>query len=75
MGIGMAVGMPIGGPTVIAATDVRKQRSNRQSDSGPTYRLASSPEARPGATVGTLNQGYPLLQHEDAAPMRRLLAT
>jgi hypothetical protein len=25
--------------------------------------------------VGTLNQGYPLLQHEDAAPMRRLLAT
>jgi hypothetical protein len=22
--------------------------------------------------VGTLNQGYPLLQHEDAAPMRRL---
>jgi hypothetical protein len=25
--------------------------------------------------VGTLNQGYPLLQHEDAAPMRRPLAT
>jgi hypothetical protein len=25
--------------------------------------------------VGTLNQGYPLLQHEDAATMRRLLAT
>jgi hypothetical protein len=25
--------------------------------------------------VGTPNQGYPLLQHEDAAPMRRLQAT
>jgi hypothetical protein len=25
--------------------------------------------------VGTLNQGYPLLQHEDAAPIRRPLAT
>jgi hypothetical protein len=28
-----------------------------------------------GATVGTLNQGYPLLQHEDVAPMQRLQAT
>jgi hypothetical protein len=26
-------------------------------------------------TVGTLNQGYPLLQHEDAAPVRHLQAT
>jgi hypothetical protein len=26
-------------------------------------------------TVGTLNQGYPLLQHEDAVPVRRSLAT
>jgi hypothetical protein len=67
--------MAIGGPTVIAATGAQKQRSNRQSDSGPTCRLASSPKAGPGATVGTLNQGYPLLQHEDAAPMRCLLAT
>jgi hypothetical protein len=75
MGIGTAVGMAIGGPTVIAATDARKQRSNHQSDSGPTCRLASSPEAGPGATIGTLNQGYPLLQHKDIAPMRRLLAT
>jgi hypothetical protein len=70
VGIGTAVGMAIGGPTVIAATDARKQRSNRQSDSGPTCRLASSPEAGPGATVGTLNQGYPLLQHKGIAPMR-----
>jgi hypothetical protein len=54
--------MAIGGPAVIAAT-------------GPTYRFASSLEAGPGATVGTLNQGYALLQHEDAAPMRCLLAT
>jgi hypothetical protein len=43
-----------------------------QPDSGPTYRLASSPEVDPGATVGTLNQGYPLLQYEGAAPVRRL---
>jgi hypothetical protein len=75
VGIGATVGMAIGGPTVIAATCTREHRSNCQSDSGPTCRLASSPEAGPGATVGTLNQGYPLLQHEDAAPMRRLLAT
>jgi hypothetical protein len=75
VGIGTAVGVVIGGPIVIAATGARKQRSNRQSDSGPACRLASSPKAGPGATVGTLNQGYPLLQHEDIAPMRRLLAT
>jgi hypothetical protein len=60
--------------SVIAATGARKQRSNHQTDSGPTCRLASSPEAGPGATVGTLNQGYPLLQHKGIAPMRRLLA-
>jgi hypothetical protein len=75
VGIGAAVGKAIGEPAVIAATGAQEQRSNRQSDSGPTCRLASSPEAGPGATVGTLNQGYPLLQHEDAAPMRPLLAT
>jgi hypothetical protein len=28
---------------------------------GPTYRLVTSPEVGPGATVGTLEQGYPLL--------------
>jgi hypothetical protein len=74
VGIGTTVGVVIGGPAVIAAAGERKQRSNHQSDSGPTYRLASSPEAGPGATVGTLNQGYPLLQHKGIAPMRRLLA-
>jgi hypothetical protein len=67
--------MAIGGPTVIATTGAQEQRSNRQSDSGPTCRLASSPKAGLGATVGTLNQGYPLLQHEDVAPIRRPLAT
>jgi hypothetical protein len=66
--------MVISGPVVIAATGARKQRSNHQTDSGPTCRLVSSPEAGPGATVGTLNQGYPLLQHKGIAPMRRLLA-
>jgi hypothetical protein len=75
VGISTTVGVVIGGPTVIAATGARKQRSNHQSDSGPAYRLASSPKAGPGATVGTLNQGYPLLQHGDIAPKRRLLAT
>jgi hypothetical protein len=75
VGIGTTVGVVIGRPAVIAATGARKQRSNRQSDFGPTCRLASSPEAGPGATVGTLNQGYPLLQHEDITPWRRLLAT
>jgi hypothetical protein len=72
--IGTAVGMVISGPTVIAAIGARKQRSNHQTDSGPTCRLASSPKAGPGATVGTLNQGYPLLQHKGITPMRRLLA-
>jgi hypothetical protein len=48
VGISVAVGMAIGGPAVIAATSTQEQRSNRQSDSGPTCRLASSPEAGPG---------------------------
>jgi hypothetical protein len=74
VGIGTTVGVVKCGPTVIAAAGARKQRSNRQSDSGPTCKLASSPEAGPAATVGTLNQGYPLLQHEGVALMRRSLA-
>jgi hypothetical protein len=64
--------MTIGGPSVIVPTGAQEQQANRKSDSGPTYRLASSPEAGPGATVGTLNQGYPLLQYEDVAPVRHL---
>jgi hypothetical protein len=70
MGIGVADGMTIGRPAVIAPTGTHEQQANRKSDSSPTYRLASSPEASPGATVGTLNQGYPLLQYEDAAHVR-----
>jgi hypothetical protein len=62
----VAVGVTIGGPTVIASTGAQEQQSNRQPDSGPTCRLASSPEASPGATIGTVNQGYPLLQYKDA---------
>jgi hypothetical protein len=46
---------------VITTASARKQRANRRSSFGPTCRLVSSPEAGPGATVGTLNQGYPLL--------------
>ena len=45
VGIGTIVGVVISGLAVIAATGARKQRSNHQTDSGPTYRLASSPEA------------------------------
>jgi hypothetical protein len=44
-GIGTTVDMTIGGPAVIAATDMRMQRSNHQPGPGPTCRLASSPEA------------------------------
>jgi hypothetical protein len=73
-GTSVAVSVTIGGPTVIASTGVQEQQANRQSDSGPTYRLVSSPEAGPEATVGTLNQGYPLLQYKDVVHVRRLLA-
>jgi hypothetical protein len=71
----VAVGVTIGEPAVIASIGAQEQQANRQSDSGPTCRLASSPEAGPGATVSTLNQGYPLLQYKDIVHVRRLLAT
>jgi hypothetical protein len=64
-GIGMVVGVTMGGPAVIASMGAQEQRANCQSNFGPTCRLASSPEAGPGATIGTLKQGYPLLQYED----------
>jgi hypothetical protein len=73
-GTGVVVGVTMGGPAIIASTDAQEQRANRQSNFDPTCRLASSPEAGPGATVGTLNQGYPLLQYEVAVPVRRSLA-
>jgi hypothetical protein len=74
-GTGVVVGVTMGWLTVTASTGAQEQRANRQSNFGPTCRLTSSPEAGPGATVGTLNQGYPLLQFEDAVPVRRSLAT
>jgi hypothetical protein len=74
-GTGMAVGVTMGGPAVIASTGAQEQRANRQSNFGPTCKLASSPEAGLGATIGTLDQWYPLLQYEDAVPVRRSLAT
>jgi hypothetical protein len=49
--------------------------TSSQSDFGPTCKLISSPEVGPGATVGTLNQGYPLLQYKGVVPVRRFLAT
>jgi hypothetical protein len=71
---GVAVGVTKDGSTAITPTGAQKQRANRQSNFGPTCRIISSPEAGPGATVGTLKQGYPLLQYEDAVPVRRSLA-
>jgi hypothetical protein len=58
MGIGVAVGMTIGGLDVIAPTGAQEQQANHKSNSGPTCRLASSPEAGPGATVGTHSDTY-----------------
>jgi hypothetical protein len=71
----MAVGVNEGGLVVIMLASTRKQRTNRRSRFGPTCRLVSSPEAGPGATVGTLNQGYPLLQYEDTVLARLSLVT
>jgi hypothetical protein len=56
------------GLTVITIASAWKQRANRRSSFGPTCRLVSSPQASPGATIGTLNQRYPLLQYEDTVP-------
>jgi hypothetical protein len=58
------------GLSVITTASARKQCANRRSSFGPTYRLVSSTEVVPGASVGTLNQGYPLLQYEDTTPVR-----
>jgi hypothetical protein len=58
----MAVGVTEGGLAVITLANAQKWRANRQSSFGPTCRLVSSPEVGPGATVGTLKLGYPLLQ-------------
>jgi hypothetical protein len=74
-GTGMTVGVTRGGLAVTVLASAQKQHANRQSSFGPTHRLISSPEAGPGATVGTLNQGYPLLQCEGAESMRLPLAT
>jgi hypothetical protein len=70
----VAVGVTKGGPAAITPTGAQKQRANRQSNFGPTCRLVSSPKAGPGANVGTLNQGYPLLHYEDTMLVRQSLA-
>jgi hypothetical protein len=66
----VAVGVTEGGLEVITSASARKWRTNRQSSFGPTCRLVSSPKVGPGATIGTLKQGYPLLQYEDVVPAR-----
>jgi hypothetical protein len=75
MGTGVTVGMAIGGLVVIAPADPQEQQADRQSGSGPTCRLASSPEVGLGATVSTLNQGYLLLLHKGATPVQCLKTT
>jgi hypothetical protein len=69
----MADGVTEGGLVVIMSACTRKRRANRQTSFGPTCRLVCSPEVGPGATVGTLKQGYPLLQYEDAAISSRVV--
>jgi hypothetical protein len=66
----MAVGVTEGGLAVITSANAQKWHANRQSSFGPTCRLVSSPEVGPGATVGTLKQGYPLQRYEGAVPTR-----
>jgi hypothetical protein len=70
----MAVDMTEDILTVIMSASARKRCANRRSSFGPTCRLVSSPKAGPGATVGTLEQGYPLLQYEGTVPVRQSLA-
>jgi hypothetical protein len=69
----VAVDVTEGVLTVIMSASARKRRANRRSSFGPTCRLVPSPEAGLGATVGTLNQGYPLLQYEGMVPVRQSL--
>jgi hypothetical protein len=69
-GTSVAVGVTEGGLAVITSASAQKKNTNRQSSFGPTCRLVSSPEAGPGATVSTLEKGYPLLQYEGSVSMR-----
>jgi hypothetical protein len=64
----VAVGVTKGGLTVNTSANAQKRCANRQSSFGPTCRFVSSPEVGSGATIGTLKQGYPLLQYEDTVP-------
>jgi hypothetical protein len=64
------VGVTEGRLAVITSASAQKQRANRQPSFGPTCRLVSSPEAGPGAIVGTLNEAYPLPQYQDTVPAR-----
>jgi hypothetical protein len=56
----VAVSVTIGEPAVTAPTGAQEQRADHQSNSGPTCRLASSPEAGPGGHCRYLGLGVPL---------------
>jgi hypothetical protein len=66
-------GMTEGGLAVTTSASARKWHANHQSGFGPTCRLVTSPEVGPRATIGTLEQGYPLLQYEGVVPARLYL--
>jgi hypothetical protein len=71
----VAVDVTEDGLAVIITASAWEQRANHRSSFSPTCRLVSSPKAGPGPTIGTLNQGYPLLQHEDTVPTQLSLVT
>jgi hypothetical protein len=64
----VAVGVTEGGLALITSASAQKQRANQAL--APPAGSFSSPKAGLGATVGTLNQGYPLLQCEGTVPTR-----
>jgi hypothetical protein len=72
-GTGMAVGVTMGGPAVIESMGAQGQ-SQSPIRLWPHLQARILPEAGPGATIGTLNHGYPLLQYEDVVPVRCSLA-
>jgi hypothetical protein len=81
-GTDMAVGVTEGGLTMGASADALKHHANHQSGHveakyklWPHLQARIPPEVGPGATVGTLKLGYPLLLYEDVVPTWLSLVT
>jgi hypothetical protein len=63
-------------PSAVSAALVQEKTREGKTHQCPVYFVSEVlTSSKCNMTVGTLNQGYPLLQHEDTAPMQRLLAT